>query len=87
MLQRAELEQDAAKRPHVRRIVVGFRLTHLRRHVVRSTLNCKGLVRRAFKNLGNTEVAQFESVVLRQKYVLRLQVAMQNLASMDILKC
>lgn len=86
MLQRAQFVKNAAEGPHVTLVGVRLALADFGRHVVWGSLDGEGLVVRVFQNFANAEVAELDGVVAREKNVLRLQIAVQNVALMHVLE-
>ena len=82
----AELIQDATQSPDIRLVGVRFILAHFWRHVVWCTLHRHCMVLRALKHLRNTEIAQLNRIALGQENVLRFNIPMQNLTTVDVIK-
>ena len=86
VLESAQLIQDAAQGPDVRLIGIRLVLAYFRRHVVRRALHCERVVAGALQHLGDTEVPKFDSIILGQEYILRFEIPVKNLATMNILQ-
>ena len=85
-LESAHLVQDAAEAPHVRLVVVRLPPADLGREVVRGPDGRSGQVQRVAQRFGNPEISDFDEVLRRYKYVLRLQVSVQNILLVNVLK-
>ena len=68
--------EDAAERPDVRLLIVGFLLADLGREVVGRANSCLRTVVRVLEHSGNAEVANLDLTALSHENILRLKVAM-----------
>ena len=86
VLESAELIQDAAQGPDVRLVCVWLVLAYLRGHVVRRALHREGVIGGALQHLRDTKVSKFDGIILGQEYILRFEISVKNLATMNILQ-
>ena len=77
--------KQAAQRPDVALLVVRLVFAQLGRHVVRRANHGLGKVALGGEHLGNAKVAQLGQALRRQKHVLGLDVAVQDVAVMNVL--
>lgn len=85
MSQRYHLVENAAKRPDVWLLVVRLLLANLGRQVVWRADRSLSAVVGVLQNARDAEVADLDLVVLGHENVLRLKIAMQDFAIVDVL--
>ena len=86
VFERAELVQNATQGPNIRLVGVRFILAHLGGHVVRCSLDRHGMVLGALQHLRDTKVTQLHRIALGQENVLRLNIPMQNLTTVNVIE-
>ncbi len=84
MLEHAEFIEDAAKGPHIRSISVRIILANFGAHVIGCADDCMRSLVSVLENLRDAEIAEFYSVVACEKDVRALDVAMEDLAAVDV---
>ena len=82
----AHLVQYHSQRPDVALEVVGLGLHYLRGKVVGCADYSPGILDCILKNLCDSEVADLDDALLRQKDILALEVSVQDLAVVDVLE-
>ena len=86
LFQGAKFVQDHTKSPDVRLGSVWLTLTGLWRHVVGCSDDCHGHLSGRLKHLTDAKVADFDGFTPREEHVLRLDVSVDNLATVDVLE-
>ena len=84
MSQGGHFVQHTPQGPEVWLVVVWLVLTDLRAKVVRCPNTGLGIVYRPFKDSGNSKVAKFDIESFGDEDILRLDISVKNMATMDI---
>ena len=87
MLQSTQLIEHTAQCPYIRFERVWFAFTHFRAHIVWRAHHSWGCIVGSVQQLRNTKIAQLDCILLSQENVLRFDVSVKNLTSMDVLEC
>jgi hypothetical protein len=84
MLECAEFVQNAAERPNIGLGIVVAALADFGRKIIRSADLGAAYLEGVLENFCDTEIAQFDCAVFHHKDVLAFQIAMENLAIVDV---
>ena len=77
--------KDAAERPDIWLLIVWLLLANLRRQVVRGADCSLSAIVRVLQDSSDTKVTYFDLAALRHKYILCLEVTMQDFPVVDVL--
>jgi hypothetical protein len=85
--ERDHFVENTAQRPDIRFLVIGLLLADLWREIVWRSNGCLGAVVGVLQDSGNSEITDFDRTVLIHKYVLCLQISVQNFPVVNVLDC